>query len=455
MGEIAIRATGISKAYRIDHQPGSRYRTLRESIASVIRRPRERSKDGLHETVWALKDVSFWVNRGEALGIIGRNGAGKSTLLKILSRITSPTAGRAEVFGRLGSLLEVGTGFHPELTGRENVFLNGAILGMTRREIQLRFDEIVDFAETERYLDTPVKRYSTGMYMRLAFAVAAHLETDILLVDEVLAVGDSAFQQKCLGKMEDVATQGRTVLFISHNLAAISQLCANALLLDGGGVAAHGPTQEVVDSYLGSMNAAGHINLGARSHADGTGGALFEHAEVQDIAGRRREDFSVGDDICVVFGLRLSDSRPRTKLAVSIRTSDGVPIAHAVDDDSKFELGVETGEWSVRVIFRDVRLYPGSYRISLWAVDHANTETFDYAEDCLTFRIVDGGRMTMRWLPRHSGLLFMTPDWQSRPRHIPPSVNDASSASRGSLAGVPFAAPAWRAPEAPPREHGS
>ncbi len=413
MGEIAIRAEGLSKAYRIDHQAAASYRTLRESLVSLARRPLRRTAGGA-ETIWALKDVSFEVNRGEALGIIGRNGAGKSTLLKILSRITHPTAGRAEVYGRLGSLLEVGTGFHPELTGRENIFLNGAILGMSRSEIRARFDEIVAFAETERFLDTPVKRYSTGMYMRLAFAVAAHLETDILIVDEVLAVGDAAFQAKCLGKMEDVAGQGRTVLFVSHNLAAVTQLCTKALLLDAGRIAAQGPANEVVARYLAGANEGGHVDLSDRPRPNGVTGAMFEWAEVLNSGGLVCQDFSIGDDITIAFGLRLSSDRPRAKLAVSLRGSDGTPIAHVVDDDSGFALGNDSRTWRVSIDFRDIRLYPGSYRVTVWAVNAANTEVFDHVDACLTFRVVDGGKLTMRPLPRHSGLIFFTPIWAGR-----------------------------------------
>ncbi len=209
-----------------------------------------RGKQSAQNTIWALRDVSFDVFPGEVVGIIGRNGAGKSTLLKLLSRVVRPTAGRAELYGRFGSLLEVGTGFHPELTGRENIFLNGSILGMRRSEIRKRFDEIVAFAEVERFLDTPVKRYSSGMYVRLAFAVAAHLQTEILIIDEVLAVGDHAFQQKCLSKMQDVSTDGRTILFVSHNIGAVSRLCERCLLLDGGQIREAGPTAAIVQAYL-------------------------------------------------------------------------------------------------------------------------------------------------------------------------------------------------------------
>jgi len=252
MSEIAIRAENLGKSYQIDHAPKANYRTLRESLAALSGWGLGRRATSSRETIWALKNVSFEVQRGEALGIIGRNGAGKSTLLKILSRITSPTSGRAEIYGRLGSLLEVGTGFHPELTGRENIYLNGAILGMGRGEIRARFDEIVAFAETEQFLDTPVKRYSTGMYMRLAFAVAAHFESDILIVDEVLAVGDAAFQAKCLGRIADLGASGRTVIFVSHSMPSILRLCTRALLLDRGQRVTDGPTHEVIRTYLES-----------------------------------------------------------------------------------------------------------------------------------------------------------------------------------------------------------
>ena len=240
--------------YRIG-APQAQYKTLREALIGALKGPISWLRNSPlatrnHEILWALRDVSFEIKRGEVVGIIGRNGAGKTTLLKILSRITEPTEGRARIRGHVGSLLEVGTGFHPELTGRENIYLNGAILGMTRSEIGGKFDEIVSFAEIEKFLDTPVKHYSSGMYVRLAFAVAAHLEPDILLVDEVLAVGDAAFQKKCLGKMGDVAQEGRTVLFISHNMQAVRTLCKKALLLTDGRIETQGDVHSVVNTYL-------------------------------------------------------------------------------------------------------------------------------------------------------------------------------------------------------------
>jgi lipopolysaccharide transport system ATP-binding protein len=246
-----IRVDRLSKSYRIGEHQG--HTSLREALMSAASKP-FRGTNGNTNTIWALKDVSFDVAPGEVVGIIGRNGAGKSTLLKILSRITRPTKGRVALNGRVGSLLEVGTGFHSELTGRENIFLNGAILGMTKKEIAAKFDEIVAFAETEQFLDTPVKRYSSGMTVRLAFAVAAHLEPEILIIDEVLAVGDIAFQKKCLGKMNEIAKHGRTVLFVSHDLTAVNSLCERALLLHEGQLLMNGPTREVTSYYLDTAN---------------------------------------------------------------------------------------------------------------------------------------------------------------------------------------------------------
>jgi len=264
MNDLAVRAEGLSKLYRIGRKQ-ERYKTLRETITNVAAAPVRRIRSAWDSrrpsprepetTVWALRDVSFTVRQGEVLGIIGRNGAGKSTLLKILSQITEPTTGRAETRGRVGSLLEVGTGFHSELTGRENVYLNGAILGMKRVEIDRKFDAIVDFAEVEKFIDTPIKHYSSGMHLRLAFAVAAHLQPEILLVDEVLAVGDAAFQSKCLGKMGDVAHEGRTVLFVSHNMAAVRSLCTKGLVLANGRLIQAGDVSKSIETYFTDLDA--------------------------------------------------------------------------------------------------------------------------------------------------------------------------------------------------------
>ncbi|MGQ9910241.1 MAG: ABC transporter ATP-binding protein [Candidatus Flexifilum sp.] len=258
MSNLALKVEGLGKQYRIGKQ--ERYRTFRDTLVDVVTAPARRAigllrgnaaaAANLTETIWALRDVSFEVKHGEVVGIIGRNGAGKSTLLKILSRITEPTTGYADVYGRVGALLEVGTGFHPELTGRENIYLNGAILGMSREEIRRKFDEIVDFAGVEKFIDTPVKHYSSGMGLRLGFAVAAHLEPEILVVDEVLAVGDAEFQKKCMGKMSQVAGEGRTVLFVSHNMAAVQSLCTRGIWLNSGALVEDGRTEDIVSHYL-------------------------------------------------------------------------------------------------------------------------------------------------------------------------------------------------------------
>ena len=257
---VAIVTEGLSKMYRIGELHGA-YGTLRDSLAATLRRVGRRDRRPHYEEIWALRDISLEIREGEVLGIIGHNGAGKSTLLKILTQITTPTTGRAEIRGRVGSLLEVGTGFHPELTGRENVFLNGAVLGMKRREIQGKFRDIVEFAGVEQFIDTPVKRYSSGMSVRLAFAVAAHLEPEILLVDEVLAVGDAEFQRRCLGRMDDLGQSGRTIVFVSHQMQAVAQLCERAVLLDHGTVVQDGPSNDIVARYLQSVGGGGSAHI--------------------------------------------------------------------------------------------------------------------------------------------------------------------------------------------------
>jgi lipopolysaccharide transport system ATP-binding protein len=330
MSDIAIRVQGLGKSYRIGQREC--YHSLRDTLMQGLSAPfrwlrRTRGGHGHRQApFWALKDVSFEVPTGQVIGIIGRNGAGKSTLLKILSRITEPTEGAVHLRGRVGSLLEVGTGFHPELTGRENIYLNGAILGMSRAEITRKFDEIVDFAEVDKFLDTPVKHYSSGMYMRLAFAVAAHLEPEVLLVDEVLAVGDVAFQQKCLGKMGAVAKQGRTVLFVSHNLAAVTALCQNALLLKEGHLASKGHAPEVIneyqkavllqrqtasvtDTFFSEAHAIGITNLQA-SLAKNEDGALDLTVQLDVISKTLCRRVGVGFRLHTLYGVRVSTIAP-------------------------------------------------------------------------------------------------------------------------------------------------
>ena len=314
-----IEIDGIGKRYRIRGQRGrSNYLSLRDEIARPFKRlmtkDRKTKDQGRNVDFWALKDVSFSVNEGEAVGIIGRNGAGKSTLLKILSQITPPTEGRITMDGRVASLLEVGTGFHPELTGRENVYLNGAILGMSRSEVKSKFDEIVAFAEVEKFLDTPVKRYSSGMYVRLAFAVAAHLEPEILLVDEVLAVGDTEFQKKCLGKMEDVAKGGRTVLFVSHNMGAIQMLCPRAVLLDRGGLMLDGSASDVTKAYQG----IGLARDGERTWSDPMG--------------------APGDDVVRLRSVRVCNNRGELRTVFTVRDPVVLEVEYDVLQSSPLDV---------------------------------------------------------------------------------------------------------------------
>ena len=422
----AITVENLSKCYLVGHSKAQNegYTALRDVLARNARNFARKTRDLLQgkaivqgdevEEFWALQDVTFDIKQGDRVGIIGRNGAGKSTLLKVLSRITEPTKGRVTIRGRVASLLEVGTGFHPELTGRENVFLNGAILGMTRSEIQRKFDEIVAFAEVERFLDTPVKRYSSGMYVRLAFAVAAHLEPEILIVDEVLAVGDAQFQKKCLGKMDEVGKSGRTVLFVSHNMAAVAQLCSSAILMRGGQVGYIGNTESAVKSY---MNKAGdhpsHLDLVDYTARKGDGTVKFSWIKITDALGADGRCFSIGEDIVICFGVKSSANarRARGSISLEIKASDGTKICNIVDADCGVEAQFSGDKLSLAVRLRDLRLYPDTYYITLWAGSAGGSETYDYVEDCMDFEIADGGKLTSRRLPRSSGLLFLTPEW--------------------------------------------
>ena len=312
MSDLAIRVEQLGKQYRIGLTP-MRYRTLRESLVESINLParlKRKNDDDGRGKIWALRDISFEVQQGQVLGVIGRNGAGKSTLLKILSRVTEPSQGYAEIHGRVGSLLEVGTGFHPELTGRENIYLNGAILGMNKKEIDSKFDQIVSFSEVEQFIDTPVKRYSSGMYLRLAFAVAAHLEPDILVVDEVLAVGDAEFQRRCLGKMSDVAKQGRTVLFVSHNMSAILRLTSETILLDKGRLVLRAPTQEAVDYYMST----GYSETGQR---------IWEEDEIPESAHPFRP---IALQVCDQKGKTVDIARSTEPISIMVEYQLDAPI---------------------------------------------------------------------------------------------------------------------------------
>ena len=342
MTQTAIQIENVGKLYRlgevgtgtISHDLNRWFARIRgkEDPFAKIGETNDRTQKGGSDYVWALKDVSFEAKKGEVVGIIGKNGAGKSTLLKLLSKVTTPTTGRIKINGRIASLLEVGTGFHPELTGRENIFLNGAILGMTKREIRRKFDEIVSFAGVERYIDTPVKRYSSGMYVRLAFAVAAHLESEILIVDEVLAVGDAEFQQKCLGKMGDVTQmQGRTVLFVSHNMAAIKNLCNTAVLIENGTLAVAGDTAEIIDQYLSGGNEAERFIEWKIDERPSTQELEVKSIKIFDNKGRLDSLLTTGEEIKIEIEYLLKQDVKDLRVAVNIFTSEGIEIISSSD----------------------------------------------------------------------------------------------------------------------------
>ncbi len=385
-----IRADGLSKRYVIG--PRAAYATFRDALANAVRSPLGLLRRSQGDAVWALRDASFEIQPGRVTGIIGRNGAGKSTLLKILSRITRPTSGTAVIEGRMASLLEVGTGFHPELTGRHNVFLNGAILGMTRREIARNFDAIVAFADVERFIDTPVKFYSTGMYLRLAFAVAAHLEAEILAVDEVLAVGDLVFQQKCLGKMAEVASGGRTVLLVSHNMAAIHALSDEVLLLDEGRLVRQGTATDTVGAYVAALEGA---TSGAESsdlrplHRVAAGEAGFAEGFLNGRPLRARHTAGSGGTLS--FELLLDVPEPRRQCFVGINIEDefGVRVwsLHSRWDGPRFDLAA--GPCRVTCSAAPVPVVPGTYHVGLELI--AGRERLDLLERVATLVIVESG----------------------------------------------------------------
>lgn len=418
MSNISIKAEKLSKMYNIGLAQ-QRHDTLRDQLVDIVSTPfRGRRKEKENGTFWALKDVSFEVMRGDVLGIIGRNGAGKSTLLKLLSRITEPTSGRAIINGRVGSLLEVGTGFHPELTGRENVFLNGAILGMKRSEIVRNFDEIVEFAEIEKFLDTPVKRYSSGMYVRLAFAVAAHLEPEILLVDEVLAVGDVAFQKKCLGKMGDVAKQGRTVLFVSHNLAAISNLCDRACLIVQGKLATTGRPEDVIEVYMRSINQFGpSSSLEDKSllniqNREGEGQLRFASMKIYDNQGSEISLLKCGEDITFKIGYSGNVDLMNKNVVMSIAFFDifGRPLFLCRSDLQGMEYYQIPQNGSVSCQISKLPLPPGDYRINLHA--EVNGVVADWLIDAYKITVTEGDYFgSGRLPPRNRGGLLVDHSW--------------------------------------------
>ena len=350
--DLAIAVRGVSKSYTIAHN-APKHTTAVEAMLHKLRHPMERPTK---ETFWALNEIDFEVKKGEVVGVIGRNGAGKSTLLKLLSRITEPTTGSIDLYGRLGSLLEVGTGFHPELTGRENVFLNGAILGMTRKEIERQFDAIVAFAGVEQFLDTPVKRYSSGMYVRLAFAVAAHLNPEILIVDEVLAVGDAEFQKKCLGAMKDVANSGRTVLFVSHQMQAINALCTSGIYLDKGRIGYMGDVQTTIQHYM-SVRQAPQLD-GEVIKRPGSGEFRFTNFTTDKGTYLSTDDIQLDMDITC-----LGETQPGYFISLEIQNAYGLPVLH-LDSRLLNQEYTRTKFRQLRLTIRESRLAQGDYRIA-------------------------------------------------------------------------------------------
>jgi lipopolysaccharide transport system ATP-binding protein len=400
----AIRIENLSKVYRIGIKE-EKHDTIGAAIFDTIKSPfrnyrKYRSlyifKDlkkhnslqagDMPGILWALKNISFELKTGEALGVIGRNGAGKSTLLKILSRITDPTSGYGEIRGKVSSLLEVGTGFHPELTGRENVYLNGMILGMKKKEIDSKFDDIVAFSEIEKFLDTPVKRYSSGMRIRLAFSVAAHLEPEILIIDEVLAVGDSAFQKKCLNKMEGVAKEGRTVLFVSHNMGMISDLCSKCILLSNGQVAEIGETKEIVGKYLADDSTSGSIDLTKWSENRlGKGPLRILNLRTEDKDGRTRSQFAYGEPISFKLGIQ-GQAGIECIIGLSIRDALGHLILHFSNLDDKFNIILPASQSEIHMRLEKIVLNEGTYYLTIFLGDGFNLMN-DKVHNCLSFQV--------------------------------------------------------------------
>lgn len=426
---VVISATGLGKKYLISHQPKERYTALRDVLASSVRRMAKAvlhplsggagSSAEMSEEFWALRDVSFDIHEGDRIGIIGRNGAGKSTLLKILSRITEPSSGRVTIKGRVASLLEVGTGFHPELTGRENIYLNGAILGMTKIEIKKKFDEIVTFSEIEKFLDTPVKRYSSGMYVRLAFAVAAHLEPEILVVDEVLAVGDAQFQKKCLGKMSEAGSSGKTVLFVSHNMTAIEQLCSSVLFLERGEVKEFGTdVRSVIRRYLFGSGAEETVSAWInRGHEFSNPWFMPIHFFIADENGKPlnmpvRNDM----DAWVYIEAEIKELDQALTVGYAIYSEEGVPLYWSYHTDT------EENQWPVikkgRCVLRSQipkrLLNEGDYRLEMVGGLHFRKWLFEPGKSCpsVVLRINGGLSDSPLWMVRRPVALAPVLKWE-------------------------------------------
>ena len=429
MSDTVISVEGLSKRYLVGHQAarGERYETLRETVTRGVRRfgrtaldmarGRQIIQGDTVEDFWALKDLSFEIKRGEVVGVIGRNGAGKSTLLKILSRITEPTKGRVTIRGRVASLLEVGTGFHPELTGRENIYLNGAILGMTRREIKAKFDEIVDFAEVEKFLDTPVKRYSSGMYVRLAFAVAAHLEPEILVVDEVLSVGDAEFQRKCLGKMKDVsAGQGRTVLFVSHNMPSVQQLCTSGLMLSHGTALYRGSIDGTIAQYMSSLDQTSRQELRSRKDREGDGRLRVVDVSFHDEQGNQVEAAICGQALRVRihYESQYDGQDVPVDIAFNMRSNNGILLTCFANIQTGAERMAVHRKGYFECLWPKVNLRSGNYMSTLFV--GVEDQTADWLQNAFQIPVEEGNFFgTGRLVARDHGDLVMDQVWTGAP----------------------------------------
>ncbi|MBN2046826.1 MAG: ATP-binding cassette domain-containing protein [Anaerolineaceae bacterium] len=413
MSDLAIRVEDIGKRYQLGSKIQA-YQTLRDSLPGLFQR--KNKEDNNVESLWALRHVSFDIQQGQVIGIIGRNGAGKSTLLKILSRVTEPTEGYAEIHGRVGSLLEVGTGFHPELTGRENIFLNGAILGMKRKEIEGKLDEIVDFAEVEKFIDTPIKRYSSGMQMRLAFAVAAHLEPEILVVDEVLAVGDAEFQRKCLGKMQDVSQEGRTVLFVSHNMSAILRLTQEAIVINKGQMVKRAPTQEAVDYYLSQGFAEEGVCYWHEDEVPDSSAPFCPISmRVMNVGAEPTDSIRSVEDVEVEVEYTLASAIKGLRVGIYLMSTQGEYIFTSFDTDAPevFEtLGTrEAGKYVSRCLIPRNLLNEGRYILGMNASSY-RVKRYFHDEHALVFNVDAAGAPGMQWVEKRLGALRPRLDWK-------------------------------------------
>jgi len=420
MTSTIIQVNNLSKQYHIGAQERLN-RTFREAVVDTFKAPVRNFRNlkrltkfeekQQQDTIWALKDVSFKVQSGDVVGIIGRNGAGKSTLLKILSRITEPTSGEIKLYGRVSSLLEVGTGFHPELTGRENIYLNGTILGMRKQEIDRKFDEIVAFSEIEKFLDTPVKRYSSGMYVRLAFAVAAHLEPEILLVDEVLAVGDAAFQKKCLGKMGDVAKEGRTVLFVSHNMAAVQSLCARSLLIESGKLKYDGSTESTVSYYRETSSSLSNLPIKDRSDRKGEGPLRFTKVTFESKKMEPLQEWPCGKGGFVILHYESNETTDvrNADLGFSVASTTGQQLFQCFTRLSPNWQKTIPPNGNIRCYIESLNIKPGIYFLNLYA--ETGSQTSDWIQEAAQLIVGENDFFGSGKLPEHGSFMLIPQQW--------------------------------------------